>query len=208
MGDDLIRCVVFDFANTLSFTPYFWPLGSEFLAVVNEAIFTGENKALWAGPWCRGELSAEDIAEHLSGLTRIPTRRILEGLNKGCSKLQLNPAIWRFAQAQRAQGRHSVLATINMDVFTHIVVPAHGIDRVFDEVVNSADYGTEDKITLCEIAFGRLENCTFQNSLVIDDSAGVIDAFRKRGSFAYQYTCDEAFAKWAARFENGDEAIF
>lgn len=196
LTDSLIRCVVFDFANTLSFTPYFWPLGEEFLTVVTEAIFTGENKALWAGPWCRGELSSEDIANYLSGLTGVPTKRILMALDEGCSNLQLNPAIWRFAKSQRAQGRHSVLATVNMDVFTRVVAPAHGFDRVFDVVVNSADFGTEDKNALCDIAFSRLEGCTFQNSLMIDDSARVTEAFRNRGGIAYQYTSDEAFAEW------------
>jgi len=45
-----------------------------------------------------------------------------------------------------------------MDAFTRVVVPAHGFERVFDVVVNSADYGTEDKNALCEIAFGQLDS--------------------------------------------------
>ena len=58
------------------------------------------------------------------------------------------------------------------------------------------DYGTEDKNALCKIAFDRLDGCTFANSLLIDDSPKVIDAFRARGGMAYQYTTEAAFAEW------------
>jgi hypothetical protein len=191
-----IRCVVFDFANTLSFTPYFWPLGPEFLAVVTEALFIGANKERWAMPWCLGDISSGDVADYLSGLTGLSAERILQGLDEGCASLQLNPELWRFAQSQRALGRHTVLATVNMDVFTRVVVPAHGFNEVFDVVVNSSDYGTEDKNALCEIAFSRLHGCTFENSLLIDDSTTFVDAFEARDGHAYHYTTDEAFAEW------------
>lgn len=193
-----IRCIVFDFANTLCSENYFAPLGDEFQAVVKAAIFTGENKTRWASPWCCNALSSADIAEYLGGLTGITTERILAALDEGCTNLRLNPHIWRFAQAQRALGRRTVLATVNMDVFTRVVVPAHGLDRVFDIVVNSADHGTEDKNALCEIAFAQLEGCNFENSLLIDDWPTVIEAFRARGGMTYQYTTDEAFAEWEA----------
>jgi FMN phosphatase YigB (HAD superfamily) len=197
LTDSAIHCIIFDFADTLSPTPYFWPLGEDFCAVVTQAIFAGENTTRWASPWCCGTLSSGDIANYLSGLTEYTPERILAGLDDGCANLQLNPAIWRFAQAQRAQGRRTVLATVNMDVFTRVVVPAHGFDQVFDVVVNSADYGTEDKNALCEIAFSQLDDCTFENSLLIDDRQKYLDAFRARGGMACRYTTDEAFAEWA-----------
>lgn len=196
-----LRCIIFDFAGTLSPTPYFWPLGEEFCAVVTQAIFTGVNKTLWASPWCCGTLSSADIADYLSGLTGLAPERILTSLDEGCANLQLNQAIWRFAQAQRAQGRRTVLATVNMDVFTRAVAPAHGFDLVFDVVVNSSDYGTENKNALCEIAFQQLGDCSFENSLLIDDMPKYLNAFRVRGGMSYRYTTDEAFMEWAQTLE-------
>lgn len=76
-----IRCIIFDFANTLSPTPYFWPLGANFCAIVTEAIFTGENKTRWASPWCCGQFSSAEIAEYLSGLTGHSPGRILTALD-------------------------------------------------------------------------------------------------------------------------------
>jgi phosphoserine phosphatase len=196
MQERAIRCIVFDFANTLCSEFYFTPLGTEFQTLVKQAIFTGDNCQRWASPWCCGTLSSADIACYLSGLTDYTPESILTALEEGCATLRMNPAIWRFAQAQRSRGRHSVLATINMDIFTRIVAPAHGLNRIFDVVVNSSDYGTEDKNILCEIAFRNLGDCSFDNSLLIDDNTQVIDAFRSRGGMTYQYTTDEAFAEW------------
>lgn len=195
-----IRCVVIDFANTLSSEPYFSTLGPDFCAVVTQAIFTGDNAKRWAGPWCCGELSSAEIAVHLSELTDLPANRILAALDDGCSHMQLNPAVWRFAQAQHAHGRRTVLATVNSDVFTRVVAPAHGFNNVFDVIVNSSDYGTEDKNALCEIAFAQFDGCSFENSLLIDDSPNVLEAFRIRGGMAHRYTTDEAFADWAHTF--------
>ena len=191
-----IHCIIFDFYQTLCSDDYFKPMGPEFLQIVEQAICHGENKKRWASRWCCGTLSSADIADYLAGLTGHTPERILSALDEGCAHLHMNPAIWRFAQAQRALGRATVLATVNMDVFTRIVAPAHDLHRVFDVVVNSADYGTEDKNALCEMAFNRLDDCTFANSLLIDDTPHVIDAFRARGGTTYQYTTDEAFAQW------------
>jgi len=190
-----VRCVVFDFADTLSSEPYFARLGPEFCSVVTEAIFTGENKIKWATPWTSGTLSSQDICEYLSDLTGITHEKILRALREGCSNLKLNPAIWQFAQSQKHEGRKTALATINMDVFTEVVVPCHGFDKVFDVVVSSSDYGLNTKIELCEIVFSKLDGYTYENSLLIDDSPKSVEPFRCRGGLAYQYTTDEAFAR-------------
>jgi FMN phosphatase YigB (HAD superfamily) len=195
-----LRTVVFDFANTLCSEHYFAPLGPAFLAVVQEAIFRGEGNARWCEPWIRGEVTSADIAVHLAGLTGLAAGAILAGLEEGCASLPLDPAVWACAQAQRGRGRRTALVTLNMDVFTRVVVPAHGFDRVFDVVVNSADHGVDDKLALCELALGRIEGGDFAGSLLIDDSETNVEAFRARGGLAYQYTCDEDFAVWSTRF--------
>ena len=183
-------------SGTLSPYPYFGLLGKEFEDIVTKAIFSGENVARWAGPWCCGMLSSADIADYLSGLSGVTPERILAALDEGCANLSLNPAIWCFARAQRAEGRQTVLATVNMDVFTRIISPAYGFDQFFDAVVNSADYGTCDKNALCEIAFEKLDGCSFENSLLIDDMPNYLDAFQAHGGMIYQYSTDAEFVEW------------
>jgi len=200
MGSNFIRCILFDFADTLCSELYFTQLGPEFQSLATEAIFAGRNKSRWSVPWCRGTLTSKDIAEHLSQLTEINPKRIPASLDEKCSHLEFNPNIWRFAQRQRAQGRHTAIVSINFDVFSRVVVSAHKFDRIFDVVVNSADYGVDDKIVLCAIAFSRLEGCTFDNSLLIDDQIKNVEAFRKRGGMAHQYTNDDKFLEWERKW--------
>jgi 8-oxo-dGTP pyrophosphatase MutT (NUDIX family)/FMN phosphatase YigB (HAD superfamily) len=195
-----IHCIVFDFGGTLSSHPYFYALGPEFLRVVNTCIW-GDGEAEWCDPWVRGEKTSGEIADYLAGLTALPATRILTALDDGCARLPLHPAIWRFAQAQRAQGRHTALVTLNMDVFTRVIAPSWGFDQVFDVVINSSDYRTGNKMQLWEMAFSRLDGCTFANSLLIDDKLKHVESFRAHGGLAYRYTTDEAFARWAQALE-------
>ncbi len=190
-----IRCIVFDFGGTLSAHPYFHALGPEFCQVVDTRIW-GDGAADWCDPWMRGDKTSADIADYLAGLTGLSAPRILAALDAGCARLTLHPAIWRFAQAQRARGRQTALVTKNMDVFTRIVVPALHFAQVFDVIINSSDHRTDDKELMWERAFAQLDGCAFENSLLIDDKLKYIERFQARGGMAYQYTTDAAFAEW------------
>lgn len=198
-----IRCILFDFADTLCSVPYFTGISPEVLEIVRTVIF-GSGKAQWADPWMRGDLTSVEIADYLARRTGVAPEVLLAQCEQNCARLPLNPAIWRFAQAQRGQGRLTALVTVNADVFSRVVVPALRLAEVFDVVVNSADHHVTEKLALCEIAFRRLNGCDFSNSLLIDDHPENVAAFRARGGQAYCYTTDETFAEWA---DNGEQFL-
>ena len=198
MRPELIKCVVFDFAGTLCSCPYFRPLGPAFLDLVTEKIF-GKSSDQWADPWMRGDLSSREVAAYLSGLSGLTEDAILNGLQKGCRSLRFNPAVYEFAKAQKRAGRKTVLATLNMDVFSQIVVPSHSLSSVFDVIVNTSDLGTLKKEVLWQEAFRRLgDEINFPNSLLIDDSPQMVSMFRDLGGVAYRYTNDSEFQNWLA----------
>jgi len=192
---DRIRCVAFDYAYTLCSDHYFKELGPDFDGLVHREIFN-DNTPKWCDPWLRGELTAEDIVAHLAAFSGISHAHIMAQLRQGCAHQTMHPAIWQFAQAQRAQGRKTALVTLNMDIFSQVVVPSMGFDYVFDVIVNSADHRHDDKMMLWEYAFSQLDGCDFANSLLIDDNAKYVEYFRAHGGMAYQYTGDEDFARW------------
>lgn len=193
-----VKCVVFDFAGTLCSESYFRPLGAAFLDLVAERVF-GHSSEQWADPWMRGDISSHEIAAHLSRLSGLTEDAILDGLHDGCRTLGFNAAVWAFAKAQEREGRKTVLATANMDVFSEIVVPSHSLSIVFDVVVNTSDFGTLEKEVLWQEAFHRLgDGITFSNSLLIDDSPRMISIFRDMGGAAHQYTNDSEFQHWLA----------
>ncbi len=142
-----IKSIIFDFDGTLSFGRYFSTLGPDALAAVGQLVFGG-NSGQWADPWMKGDISCRDIAAYLSKQLPESEECILSALRDGCSHMPLNVAVLDFALRSRQSGRKTALVTANMDVFTEVVVPAHGLDALFDLVLNTADHGTLDKSTL------------------------------------------------------------
>ena len=79
--------------------------------------------------------------------------------------------MWDFAVEQHHFGRRTALVTVNSDVFTGVIVPAHNLIELFDAIANSSDYGVGDKRVLWPIAFEKLGNgYGYINSLLIEDA--------------------------------------
>lgn len=193
-----INSVLFDFSGTLSSGRYFAPLGQHALDAISELVF-GNNSIHWADPWMKGELTSDDIASYLAQKLGKPKERIVSALHEGCSTMELNPAVQYFAAQQRAGTRKTALVTMNMDVFSDIVVPAHRLDCLFDLVLNTADYRTLDKSILWRKALSEFgPEYSFATSVLIDDSPRMISHFRSLGGQAFQYEGDESFQMWLA----------
>jgi len=191
-----IKSIIFDFNGTLCFGRYFELLGQESLDAIGTLVF-GDNSSRWADPWMRGDLTSQDIASYLSEHLDESETDILSGLHQGCSNMTFNPAVYNFALQQLETGRKTALVTANMDVFSEIVVPAHGLDGVFDLVLNTSDHRTLDKSVLWRKAFGIFgHDFSFATSVLIDNSPRMISLFESLGGYAYQYENDLAFRAW------------
>ena len=192
-----IKCVVFDFGFTLSPDYYFKispPGCPQWHEVIQKYIF-GEPSIVV--PWMKGELTGLDIAGMVSTHFPLDIPTIAATMEKGCQHLNFNPAVWDFSVAQKAAGRKTALVTDNMDVFTKVVVPAHGLDQLFDVILNSSDFHEIGKDVLWPIAFERLGGgIGYANSLLIEDGETEPAMFRALGGYAHQYLNDEQFLVW------------
>lgn len=195
-----IRCVVFDFGFTLSSDLYFTlapPGYPHWHDVIQQRIFA---QPPIVRAWMKGELGLLDIARIVAEQVDLPVPAIVATMECGCMNMRMNPAVWEFACAQRAQGRKTALVTANMDVFTAVVVPAHRLDTVFDVILNTADYGELHKPVLWDRAFEMLgEGIGYADSLLVEDGPQEPALFRARGGIAYQYTDDASFRDWLLR---------
>lgn len=161
---------------------------------IQKVIFTDKELI---SDWCIGKISSTNIAEILSRHIDMPVEEILVYMEQGCKGLEFNSQVMRFASLQKLESRPTALVTVNMDVFTKVVIPAHNLPEMFDVIVNSADYGTEDKNDLWQIAFDKIgRGINYSNSLLIDDSSKWIDQFKFNGGYAYKYYDDNEFLKW------------
>ena len=186
------RCIIFDFAFTLCSDHY----GSEYVDAIGEFVF-GKDCKEWSQPWMEGRKTSRDIARYLSSKLLVSPEIILNDLTRSCSNLKFNPSVWDFALKQRKAGRKTAIVTINADIFSNVVVPAHNLENIFDVIVNSADHGEPRKEVLWQMALDKLDGeYSFGDCLLIDDKANLVQRFRELGGRSYQYTDDDAFAGW------------
>jgi phosphoserine phosphatase len=196
MKPNRVNCVIVDFDGTLSFDRYFEPLGMPSLDTISHLVFA-DNSSRWADPWMKGDLSSQDIALYLSQYLPNSKEEILAALHLGCANMNLNPIVLGFSLQQREVGRKTALVTANMDVFTEIVVPSHGLDAQFDLILNTSDHRTLDKSILWRKALSAFgPEFSFATSVLIDDSPRMISLFQSLGGHAYRYKNEYAFKAW------------
>ena len=197
INPEQIKCVIFDFGFTLSPDYYFnvCPVGCpQWHEVIQKVIF---GEAAIMIPWMKGELTSLDIARILARYIPLDIPTIAATMEKGCERLSFNQAIWDFAVAQKGASRKTALVTDNMDVFTKIVVPSHGLDTLFNVILNSADLHEIRKEFLWPVVFERLGNgIGYENSLLIEDGENEPALFRALGGTAHQYSSDAVFLEW------------
>lgn len=188
---------ILDFANTLCPQNYFQTTPSNcpsWRNLFDSCIF---HDKYWITEWCNARASALDIAAEVGKHVTLSLDEILNEMRNGCRDLSFNRAVLDYACSRRRNGRKTAIVTLNIDWFTEIVVPAHNLESVFDVIVNSSDYGTDDKEYLWEIAFDQLGiGAGYGTALLIDDSAKWVGRFRNNGGNAYQYSDDPSFAEW------------
>jgi FMN phosphatase YigB (HAD superfamily) len=186
-----INAVIFDYGFTLSSEYYFNVKHHgipNWFDIIQEVIFSNEE---FVKLWITGKRKLIDVAEMLHCVTHIDTGDILECLKDGCKKLKENAAVINFAKKLKLHSIPIALVTGNFDVFTEIVAPFHGYDKLFDSIINTADYGETDKLKLWPIAFGKLNmEIDYKNTLLIEDTIKEIGNFKRMGGHAIQYTSD------------------
>jgi FMN phosphatase YigB (HAD superfamily) len=202
---DGLRCIVVDFNGTLCSDRYFktGPAGCcNWRALFEQHVFSDQKRLT---DWCTGKLRTGDIAQIISSHTGLPRETVVAEMRKGCQNLAFNQEVVRFVELQRRAGRKAALVTGNMDVFTEVVAPFHHLDRAFDVIVNSADYGTDDKLALWQVAFDKIgTGVAFRNSLLIDDSEKWTRAFEAQGGTAHRYVSEEGLRQWILISGAGD----
>jgi len=195
---DALESVLFDFHGTLSSGHYFRTLGAETKARISQLLF-GIHSDDWVDPWMAGELDSVGICHLLAEHLGLKVSVLQDALYDGCAHMAFNPSVLGMARECRARGLLIGLVTVNMDVFSEVVVPAHGLAELFHAIINSADFGSLDKELLWDAAFDALGATQgYAGSLVIEDSLANVERFRALGGMAYHYASDDALDAWRA----------
>jgi len=189
-----IGAVIIDFGFTLSSDYYFRELGLQYTDRIAQFVFSRDSEI--GRRWMGGLISSHEVSKRLSDCLGLSADEIHSALARGCSRTSFNQSVWNFARTQRADGGKLALVTGDVDIVGEIIVPSHGLDREFDSIVSSSDFGVElpSKQPLWDAAFDALgPEFGYANSLLIEDTRREVELFRDLSGTAYQYRNDQEF---------------
>ncbi|MBN1436987.1 MAG: hypothetical protein JW936_07920 [Sedimentisphaerales bacterium] len=192
-----IRCVLFDFGGTLYSGRYFAdaPEGHDNWQEILDLHVFGQPLVL--SQWLLGRKNTVDIAGIVAEHIKLPVASIVKQMEDGCRDLKFNPNVILFAQKLKQKNITTALVTLNMDIFSNVVVPSHGLDQLFGVIVNSADIGTLNKEVLWQKAFELVgDGIGFADSLLLEDNACNLELFGRRGGKACAYKDEKTFYEW------------
>ncbi len=196
-----IRSVLFDFDGVLCFDRFYTndllETHPETFQWIQKNIF--EDREL-VRTWMRGTISSGEMNEDIAKRTGIDVNTLKAAFQKSVESMKMDERLVELISAIRAQGIKVGLVTDNMDVFSAITKKKHSLERKFDTVLNSADYGflkKEQNGQLLDIALEKLGEKDISKSLMIDNQQAVIDLYTQKGGNGYLYTDFDSFKTWA-----------
>lgn len=135
------KSIVFvDWDGTLSWSRYWESLlkTNDTLAKVVSDFFAFEKDM--EARWMRGGLKSEDINKLISQRSGLSEDFLWRTFIFDCQKMKVDPEV--ISLIKKLKEKYIViLVTGNMDCFSRFTVPALGLDKVFDKIINSSDVG-------------------------------------------------------------------
>ncbi|MBM3257148.1 MAG: hypothetical protein FJY98_02355 [Candidatus Liptonbacteria bacterium] len=184
------RTILFDFYGVLCRGKFYnEKLREKFPHIfdwIQENIFGGTWQL--ADEWMRGKLKARDINKHIAEGTGIEEKLLNELFFEDLKKLPLEERMLAYAKELKQQGKKICIVSDNMDVFSEITVPQHQLNKAFDVVINSADYGLlkqDEKGKLFDIALEAIGEKDISLTLLIDDSPKSVEVYKEKGGNIY-----------------------
>jgi FMN phosphatase YigB (HAD superfamily) len=139
--------------------------------------------------WMRNRIVSAEINELISKSTGIEYELLDQLYKKSVNEMILENDIMDLVRSLKLSGKKIGIVTDNMDIFSEIVIKKNRLDKIFDIVINSADYGVLKKDQngkLFDIALFSL-NEKIENSLLIDDSRSVVELYERKGGHGFVY---------------------
>ena len=141
-----------------------------------------------ADDWNVGRVGRAEVFGSIAERSGMSAAAVKSHARTCCERLLFNETAWRLASERRLP---QALVTVNPDLFADFVVPAHGLDDVFDVIVMSFEELTDDKPTLCDIALDRLGFAgPRSDALLIDNRRDLVEAWRDVGGTGYWFQND------------------
>lgn len=185
--------VFIDWHNTLCWGKFWEELlkTDANLAKVVDHFFTVEKEMELK--WMTGKLTSEEVVGLISDRSDFSKDLLWKTFVTDCEKMHIDPEIISLIKELKEKYK-VVLVTGNMDCFSRFTVPALGLDKVFDRIINSADVGylknEYDGKTFTD-CFKQYNISDISKSYFLDDSEKNCTVFSNLGGVALKVNSKE-----------------
>lgn len=181
-----------DFDGTLCFDRFWQNLPHAEASAVQEFLFTKKNPIVHE--WMCGRLSSEEVASLAATATGIPADTLFEKLREGRAAMIVSSLALELILSLRPQ-YEVVLSTDNMDSFSRFTIPALGLTKYFDRILNSADLGRM-KADENGRMFSDIAGAAIADAHLLDNSPRTIQTFVALGGTEHLVTPREPVTYW------------
>ena len=189
-----VDCIVWDFGDTVAderwmqVAPTSWPgWTGRYRSVVGDPGF--------AADWNSGAATVDDLVKRMCAGSPLTEGEVLDHIETICSQVTFFPSV--VAAITLARGRiPQMCATVNPDIFTRWVVPAHRLDDLFDVIVTSWEEHTLSKVELAQAGLARLsQRIALADTLLVDNRSDNVEEYRASGGNAYLFINEAQFTE-------------
>ena len=183
-----IRCLLWDFGDTLCDERFIWGSGPEWMAIY-DTFDDGIGER-----WCTDELDTARFADELSNRMERPTAEIIAHMvERSTNHIHFFDYTYGYFRAKKLP---QAIVTVNPDLFSEVIAPAHDLAAVCDTIVTSWEAHTVDKSILCSLAIDRMPiDLEPHEALLIDNKQANVDAWIAVGGAGYLYSSDSVFRR-------------
>ncbi len=149
--------------------------------------------------WMRGILKSNDINRVIATNCGIDFALLDKMFRNSVRRMLLDVDLLTLILELKKVGYPLCLVTDNMDIFSEITITNLRLNKIFDVIVNSADYGFLKKErggALFDIALTQI-SCPIQETILIDDSLSTIEMYANKGGQTFPYKNFESFNEFA-----------
>ena len=183
-----IRCLLWDFGDTLCDETFIWSSGPEWMEVYQ----TFDDGGLGAA-WNLGEIDTRGFASELAKRMGWSVDAIVAHMGERCHHIEFFPETYAFFQARHLP---QAIVKVNPDLFSERIVPICQFETCCGAIVTSWEEGTTDKAVLCQLAIERMGlSCKNSEALLIDNKQANLEDWAGRQGAGYLYSTDAQFAR-------------
>lgn len=176
-----IKTLLIDFDGTICFDRFWRSADGNIQSQIKSYLFDTDDKLV--NDWLRGYYTSEQVNKRIADTFDYRYEDLWDIFVKDCQTMFIRPKTLELIQRARSKYK-IILLTDNMDCFDRFTIPSLQLDKCFDQIINSYNYG----VTKADInggLFACLNMKTLEGGVFIDNSDENCQSFKKLGGQSY-----------------------